>query len=125
MAFTTEYEKEGILFSMSDDVTVTDMIRLDDTLYTNENFSSLKYLIIDYTTATSFEMSEEDVKYVAEQDMLAADRNPNLVIVAISTDVHLIDSLILYDTYKGGHPWKSTLASSMGEARKWIEQNKI
>ena len=82
-------------------------------------------LIIDYTLAKSFTLSDEEVKTLAEQDERGSRGNHDLVIVAISTDMKLIDALIQYDGYKGGHPWKSTLAKNLDDARKWIEENRV
>ncbi len=125
MPFEITLEPGGILFTMTGDITASDIHRLDTTVYEYEEFPLLKYLIIDYTEAHSFIMSEDDVKDIAEHDLVASNENHDLIIAAISTDTQLIDALLLYDTYNGGHPWKSTLAMTMDDAREWIAENSV
>ncbi len=68
MPFSIECEAQGLIFHMSGIISTSDLLSLDKTLYSYKGFQFLQYLIIDYRKATAFEMSEEDVLYVAKQD---------------------------------------------------------
>lgn len=123
MSYSSIYEKFGIHFKMSGDVTAADLSLLEDELYRHREFDSLKYIIIDYTDAESFTMDEVEVKIAAARDKAASLSNPNLKILVISSDDKIIDALLQYNSYSGSHPWESSLHVTLAEARKWIKSN--
>ncbi len=123
LPFTTNMEDKGIYYEMQGIVTSNDISQLDSRLHGLDTFSSLEYLILDYTNADAFVMSASEVIITAALAKAASISNPNLVIAAVSTDETLVKALQLYSSYKGGHPWKSSLHDNLEDARQWVRNH--
>ncbi len=123
MPFEMTLENSGVYYKMLGTVTSNDIGKLDRELHSLESFSSLKYLIIDYTHADEFRMSESEVTISAAVGKAAAITNPRLVIAVVSQDENIINALQVYDNYRGGHPWKTSLHGCLGDARQQVQSN--
>jgi hypothetical protein len=112
----------GVEFIGSDVVTGTDIIEANKEIYSNENFSRQRYQIVDRTNCAEFQVSNEEIRIIAEQDKAAAKTNPNIIIALISkTDLQYGISRV-YSALVGDNGFLTEIFRDRKNAEEWIEK---
>jgi len=112
----------GVEFIGSDVVTGTDIIEANKEIYSNENFSRQRYQIVDRTNCAEFQVSNEEIRIIAEQDKAAAKTNPNIIIALISkTDLQYGISRV-YHALVGDSGFLTEIFRDRKNAEEWIEK---
>ena len=61
-----------------------EIIEINKQLYNRDVFSKVRYIIIDRTNASKYNVSSDDIKSIAKQLIDAAKINPNMLIAIVS-----------------------------------------
>ena len=112
----------GVEFIGSDVVTGTDIIEANKEIYSNENFSRQRYQIVDRTNCAEFQVSNEEIRIIAEQDKAAAKTNPNIIIALISkTDLQYGISRV-YSALVGDSGFLTEIFRDRKTAEEWVKK---
>ena len=112
----------GVEFIGSDVVTGTDIIEANKEIYSNENFSRQRYQIVDRTNCAEFQVSNEEIRIIAEQDKAAAKTNPNIISALISkTDLQYGISRV-YHALVGDSGFLTEIFRDRKNAEEWVEK---
>ena len=113
----------GVEFIGSDVVTGTDIIEANKEIYSNENFSRQRYQIVDRTNCAEFQVSNEEIRIIAEQDKAAAKTNPNIISALISkTDLQYGISRV-YHALVGDSGFLTEIFRDRKNAEEWVEKH--
>ena len=112
----------GVEFIGSGVVTGADIIKANKEIYSNEKFSRQRYQIIDRTNCKEFQVSNEEIRIIAEQDKAAAKINPNIIIALISiTDLQYGISRV-YRALVGDSGFLTEVFRDRKNAEEWLEK---
>ena len=112
----------GVEFIGSGVVTGADIIKANKEIYSNENFSRQRYQIVDRTNCKEFQVSNEEIRIIAEQDKAAAKINPNIIIALISkTDLQYGISRV-YRALVGDSGFLTEVFRDRKNAEEWLEK---
>ncbi|MBW2564553.1 MAG: hypothetical protein JRE29_11075 [Deltaproteobacteria bacterium] len=112
----------GVEFIGSGVVTGADIIKANKEIYSNEKFSRQRYQIVDRTNCKEFQVSNEEIRIIAEQDKAAAKINPNIIIALISiTDLQYGISRV-YRALVGDSGFLTEVFRDRKNAEEWLEK---
>ena len=125
MPIEIEYTSDGIgvISHAIGEVTDADVIESSNSIYADDNFSQLRYWIINRDRCTEYSVSLRAGSTISNMDKKAAKRNSDLCVAIISkTELEHIRS-ILYkaDMLQGG--FKTEVFRYNSEADKWLQKH--
>ncbi|MFP6759858.1 MAG: hypothetical protein VCC99_16840, partial [Alphaproteobacteria bacterium] len=83
MPFELIWEPEGVVIQYAGVVTDDDIRQANLDLFDDPRFETLKYEICIYTDITALDRSSEIVRWVAEFDLPASQRNPSICVAVV------------------------------------------
>jgi hypothetical protein len=120
MAYTTEWETQGVLWRYSGIVDGTELINSNLDIYGDERFDQMKYQIVDLTRVSAFNVTRDEMLKIAAYDRAASLSNP-FVKVAVVAKITAIKALtVLYDAENIKSPWETRIFDTVDQARAWI-----
>jgi hypothetical protein len=120
MAYTTEWETQGVLWRYSGIVDGTELINSNLDIYGDERFDRMKYQIVDLTRVSAFNVTRDEMLKIAAYDRAASLSNP-FVKVAVVAKITAIKALtVLYDAENIKSPWETRIFDTVDQARAWI-----
>lgn len=124
MPIQIKYIKDGFgaEFISSGVVTGSDIIEANKKIYNNENFSRQRYQIIDRTNCTKFQVSNKEIRIIAEQDIAASKTNPNIIVALVSISDLQYGMSRMYHAYVGDKGFLTEIFRDRKSANKWIEK---
>ena len=111
----------GVEFIGSGLVTGADVIAANKEIYRNENFSRQRYQIVDRTNCTKYQISNKEIRIIAEQDKAAAKTNPNVIIAFISISDLQYGISRMYQSYVGDNGFLTEIFRDRKSAEEWIK----
>lgn len=122
MAYQTTWEPpSGAYKKFAGHVSDDELLRSVSRLHGDARFDDLRYVINDFLDVESFDVSEDNVMYIAAMDAAAARSNPNIRVVIVVTDAKALALALNY----ASSPWTAyatRIVSSVDEARAWLAQ---
>ena len=112
----------GVEFFGTGVVNGTDVIEANKMIYSNENFPKQRYQIVDRINITKYQVTNDEIRKIAEQDKAAAKINPNIIIALISTTDLQYGISRMYSSYVGDSGFLTELFRDRNSAEKWIKQ---
>jgi hypothetical protein len=112
----------GVEFICTGIVTGPDIIEANKIIYSNENFTIQKYQIIDRTNCSRYEVSNEEMKIIVEQDIAATKINPNIIVALISSSDLQYGMSRVYHALVGDNGFLTEVFRDRKTAEEWIEK---
>ena len=120
MAYATHWEKAGIRWVFTVDVTDQDLILANTDLYDDPRFPALKYEIVDFLNVTKFSATSDTIRRVSKMDRAAAEKNPNVKVAILTTKALMTGLSRMYEMSAGDTPWKVGIFGDEASAREWL-----
>jgi len=118
MANKLNWEKDGVYWKYSGDVSGEEIIKACTSIYGDPRFDSLDYKVVDFTKASSINMTDEQVAKVAFQDLAAELSNPSIKSAIIMTAaVELAEKFASFFTDSN---WEVKIFSDVDTANEWL-----
>ena len=116
-------KKGGILLKGEGAVTGNDIIEANNTIYaTLEKIHKINYQLCDYSNVTEFNISREEVKFIADQDKEAAKINPKMFIAVIGEKDLVYGLSRMWEAHVDISPMETNAFRNIKDAEKWIEE---
>lgn len=122
MAYKTIWKNKGIHWIFSGNVTGDEIIKSSTEIYGNPKFDTLRFQIVDFLAAESFDVTTEAMEEVSVMDLAAAQTNPVLKVAVIATDAQGARLVELYESTTGSAPWETELFTTLADAHAWIDK---
>jgi hypothetical protein len=106
----------------SDTVSGTDIIAANKEIYRNENFLKQRYQLVDKTKCSEYQVSNEEIQLIVEQDIAASKINPNVIVALISPTPMQYGMSRMYQGYVGDSGFLTEVFRDRKSAEKWIEE---
>ena len=120
MPFANKWKDNMIERVATGKVTGEEIIQSSLDMYGDERFDRLRYGLVDFTQAESFEMDNKETKIVAYMDKAAARSNPNLKIAIVAPQDVINKLANAYATFGEVSPWEIEVFDTLDEARQWL-----
>lgn len=119
---TTFVDNKGVIGTASGPLSGSDVIQFNSEMYASLDFvSKLQYKLMDYRDVTTINVTMEDLKTIAEQDIVASNWNKNLRI-AVVIKRELQQSLVkIWQGYTLNSNLISEIFDNLDDAKQWVE----
>lgn len=115
-----EQDGLGVVVEGSGVLAGEELIAMNEYIYAPERLDRLRYQIVDLTRIERSEVTDAQRRHCAEQDRLAAMRNPAMrIVIVCSTDLQF-GLARMWEAYASGPLLKSFVCRTVPEARDWI-----
>ncbi len=114
-------ENGGVLLVGTGTVVAVDIIDVNESIYASpEMIKKIRFQICDYTAVEKMEISSEEVVTIAEQDNLAAEVNPTMLITIAAKKDLSFGIARVWEAYTGGSPFRTEVFRTLEDCREWI-----
>lgn len=122
MAYELIWEPEGVVIKYSDFVSDADIQQANLDLFDDPRFEALKFEICDYTDVDGLDRSSEIVRWVAEFDIRASERNPSVRVAVVGEQPLLkgVTNMYRAEFELRGGKWGQGQFATVKEARIWL-----
>ena len=118
MPHKLEWEKDGVYWKYSGDVSGKEVIAACASIYGDSRFDALNYKMVDFTDASSISMTDDDLMKIAFQDKAAELTNPHIKSAIIMTlETHLGEKFASYFADSG---WEVEVFQDIVAATNWL-----
>ena len=111
----------GIEFIGSGVVTGAEIKEARQEIYRDEVLQKLRYQIVDRTDITEFDVSNEDIRSMAEKDKTIAKDHPDIVVAIVSASDLQYGISRMYQAHAGESAFVTEIFRDRESADKWIE----
>ena len=118
------YSKDGARFVLSGIITSQELIDLNTELYKQWDFPTYKFQIWEFRDVEDFLLSSDDMRMLANQDMLVSKKNPEMKVALVSKSSLVFGLCRMYEAFYGDGPWDTMVLKSLKEAEDWINKSK-
>lgn len=121
---TTFINDKGVIGKASGLLTGSDVIQFNERIYSSlQLLSKLRYKFMDYRDVSSINVTIEDLKTLAEQDVVASNWNSNLrIAVVIKEELH--HCLVkIWQSYTNNSSLTTKIFTNIDEAQEWINSS--
>ncbi len=118
MAYEVIWEPSGAYKKFAGHVNDEELRLSVSRLHGDRRFDDLRYVINDFLAVESYDVTEENVMYIAAIDGAAARSNPNIRVALVVTEAQGTQLALRY----AGSPWtvyQTRIFHSAEEARAW------
>ena len=121
MPYEISWEPSGVLFRFWGVVSDEELIASNQEVYASPLFPAMKHQIVDFSPIEKFDVSNADVRTVAESDRSAADTNPDVKVAIIASSPLMRGMVNVYAAthYVKGGSWTTKLFEREEDARAW------
>lgn len=120
MASEIIWEKHGVLFRHSGTVTGEEVAKLNDIMYADPRFDSIRYQISDYTQVKKNLVGLSSARIIGTLDKSSASWNHSMLNIVITTDKDFIPVVDAYFKTLEGTGWECRIFTTPEEAYTWI-----
>ena len=120
MSYTTEWEKNGVVWRYSDVVNGEELIKSNLEIYGDERFDIMKYQIVDLIDVNTFQVTRDEMLKMAAYDKAAALSNPRVKVAIVATIPAIKTLTELYEAANIESPWETRVFDSIADARAWV-----
>jgi len=115
---------EGVEIKASGIVYGKDIINAHKEIYNEEHLIKQKYHIIDKSKCTEYDVSSDDIKFMASLDRAASLKNPQIIIAIIESEVLEFSLSSLWQAHVDDFIFKTKTFTDREHAMSWISDNK-
>ena len=117
-------EDNGVVNRLSGVITGAEIIAQNAKMHAKESFNNnLSYYLCDLSQVEQIDINADEVAKIAEQDLKAAHKTQNQIVVVVATSDLIFGLGRMWQTLVEDSPLKAGVFRSMDEANKWIGEN--
>ena len=113
----------GIEFILTGRITGNEIIEANNKIYTKECLRRLKYKLIDRSDCTDYNITPEELKFIANQDIHASQINSNVTVIIISKTELQYGMSRMWQVFSGETGFKSELFKDRESADIFINKS--
>lgn len=113
----------GVIFTLHGEFSFNEIFNEEKLLFDSPDFSKLRYLVVDRTIVTNYDLTIEQVKTLAGLFIKASKVNNSLVHILVSKSDLQYGMANMFSVYGEDSGWAFKNFRETKEAYKWIEEN--
>lgn len=124
MPYEVMWEDGGLVRRYFGEVTEDDVIASNREVRQNPMYSEIRYRISDYRDITNMSVSDGLAQWVAAINQEASEENPEVWDAVIASDARVKGLIHVYRISHEvmGGSWKTSIFTTVDEARDWIAE---
>lgn len=123
MSYQIIWEEKGVFVEFGENASGKEVIKVDDILYSHDNFEKMNYQLWDFTKSKEFIFSDEEMEIIGALDKAASVWNKRMLVTIVAIDNDFRESIEIYKKQIAGIGWACELFDNIDSARKWINQS--
>jgi len=123
MSFNIEWKGSNVIVSFTKVLTYKDSYEVNNLIYGDSRFDTMKYQISDFTKIEKFEFTEDESKIIGTLEKSSAIWNNNMKLAIVTSPNICLSSIIdpYLETMKSTN-WKIKIFKNSIEAEKWCSE---
>ena len=121
MSCSVEWKEKGLCWTFTGIFSGREMNLVNRNICGDRRFDSIGYQLLDFSGATSFDVTEKEVKDAAFQDMVAAKSNPNIKMAAVAPQDIIRKLSEIYAEYSEPSQWETRIFDTVEDANQWLK----
>ena len=122
MGYNINWEDKGVFVVFNETATGKEVIKIDDILYSHDNFERYKYQLWDFSEAIDINFTDEEMEIIGVLDKAASVWNKSMFVGIISTHKEFRESIEIYKKEIADIGWVCELFEDKESARKYINE---
>jgi len=117
-------EDNGVVISISGVVTGAEIIAQNAKMHAKADFkNNISFYLYDLSQVDQIDINADEVATIAEQDMEAAQKTPNQVVLLVASSDLIFGLGRMWQTLVEDSALKAGVFRTLDEANKWIGRN--
>lgn len=112
----------GVEFHLTGIVSGEDVLKANAEVYQKKRLQRQCYQILDRTQCDQYQISSEDIRKIAEQDIAAAKINPDIVIAIIASSKLEFGLSRMYQAYVQESGFVTEIFNDRDSAEEWLAE---
>ena len=125
MPYTLDWQEDGVIFNYFGDTVGDELIRSNLEVYEHPNFEKMRYQIVDFLKVRNFDCTSADIRKIANMDAVAAQRNPQVCVVGITTSDLVYGFFRMYSMVGTSTTWTAEIFDSWDKAKEWVQKHRV
>ncbi len=118
----TNIDNGGVLLKGEGVVSGTDIKQANEIIYSPEKIQKIQYQLWDYTNVSKFNVSNEEVIILAQQDIEAAEINPKMFVAAVGKEDLVYGLIRMWEAHVDFSSIETMAFRIIEDAEKWIAE---
>ena len=124
MPYTLEWSDDGVVFNYFGEMAGDELIRSNMEVYEHPNFDQMRYQIVDFLKVRNFDCTTADIRKIANMDAVAAQRNPQVCVVGITSSDLVYGFFRMYSMVGSASPWPAEIVDTWDKAKNWVSKTR-
>ena len=120
MPYTTHWEDRGIRWVFTGVLTNEELLNANLDIYDDPRFMEMHYQVVDFLQVTNFNVTPEVVREIGILDEKASQRNPDVKVAVIATNLFHKGLTRMWELSGGGAIWQTAIFEDEETARVWV-----
>ena len=120
MPYTTHWEDRGIRWVFTGVLTGEELLNANLAIYDDSRFMEMRYQVVDFLLVTDFNVTSEIVREIGQLDEKASQRNPDVKVAVIATNLLHKGLTRMWELSGGGAIWQTAIFEDEETARVWV-----
>lgn len=118
MPYRLQWEPRGVYREYIGDMTIAERLRSFEDICRDRRFDDLRYVITDYSTVASYEITASATAEIAALHIAPLRTNPHIVIAAVTTRADIVAAIEDFKSYDfTSAPYQ--VFPTLEDARRW------
>jgi len=118
MANTISWEKNGVYWKYSGEVSAEEIVKTSTSIYGDPRFDDLTYKIVDFTDASIIKMTDDALDEIAFQHLAAELSKPRIKNAIIMTVA--VESVERFASFFKESTWDVQIFQDIEAANEWL-----
>ena len=120
--YSIEWKEKYAYMTFTGIVTGRDILQgVARCVYADERFDNMRYALVNFSEAESFDVAEKEIKSLAYQDMVAAKSNPNTKMAIVAPQDIMKKLAEIYAEYSEPSQWETRVFDTVEDANQWLK----
>jgi hypothetical protein len=123
MSFNIHWKGSNVIVSFTGNFTYNDSFEVNNLIYGDSRFDSMKYQIADFSKIEKFEFTEDEIKIISTLEKTSTVWNNSVKVAVIDSDTISLSAIIdpYIETMKTTN-WEIKVFNNLDEAMNWCSK---
>ncbi len=119
MPYKLKWIGNDVITEFYDKLTVDDVIKANQEVYGDQRLDAMRFQIANFSTISSYNVNELDVKIVSTLDIKASIWNRNVKIASVTKDPVIFELINIYNNMLEETNWRCQTFETFDAAFNW------
>jgi len=119
MSYALNWKGSNVVITYNCNLTFQDIYELNNIIYGDSRFETMRYQILDWTKVEKFEISKKEVKIISTLEKSSTRWNNKVKLAIVVTDKEYLKAIEPYLKVMKSTNWEIKIFENIFECEKW------